>query len=72
MIGVARGISTLAGAAVAGILLWFATQIGTQTSGGVLGDVRPDRRGGPDDGALADPGRLDEVGVASVLARRLH
>ena len=32
MIGITRGISTLAGAAVAGILLWFATQIGTQTS----------------------------------------
>ena len=30
MIGVTRGISTLAGAAVAGILLWFATQVGTQ------------------------------------------
>ena len=72
MIGVTRGISTLAGAAVAGILLWFATQIGTETSGGVLGDVRPDRRGGPDDGALADPRRLDEVGVAAVLARRLR
>ena len=26
MIGVTRGISTLAGATVAGILLWFATQ----------------------------------------------
>lgn len=33
MIGVTRGISTLAGAAVAGILLWFATQIGIQTAG---------------------------------------
>jgi hypothetical protein len=32
MIGVTRGISTLAGAVVAGILLWFATQIGTQTT----------------------------------------
>jgi hypothetical protein len=32
MIGITRGISTLAGAAVAGILLWFATQVGTQTS----------------------------------------
>ena len=32
MIGVTRGISTLAGAAVAGILLWFATQIGTESS----------------------------------------
>ena len=32
MIGVTRGISTLVGAAVAGILLWFATQIGTRTS----------------------------------------
>ncbi len=32
MIGVTRGISTLAGAAVAGILLWFATQIGTETA----------------------------------------
>ena len=32
MIGVTRGISTLAGAALAGVLLWFATQIGTQTS----------------------------------------
>ena len=32
MIGITRGISTLAGAAVAGILLWFATQIGTETS----------------------------------------
>jgi hypothetical protein len=33
MIGVTRGISTLAGAAVAGILLWFATQIGTEGNG---------------------------------------
>jgi hypothetical protein len=33
MIGVTRGISTLAGAAVAGILLWVATQIGAETSG---------------------------------------
>jgi hypothetical protein len=32
MIGVTRGISTLAGAAVAGVLLWFATQIGTESS----------------------------------------
>ena len=32
MIGVTRGIATLAGAAVAGVLLWFATQIGTETS----------------------------------------
>lgn len=33
MIGVTRGVSTLVGAAVAGILLWFATQIGAETSG---------------------------------------
>jgi hypothetical protein len=33
MIGVTRGLSTLAGAAVAGILLWFATQVGTETTG---------------------------------------
>ena len=33
MIGVTRGFSTLAGAAVAGILLWVATQIGAETSG---------------------------------------
>lgn len=33
MIGVTRGISTLAGATVAGILLWFATQIGAQSAG---------------------------------------
>ena len=32
MIGVTRGFSTLAGAAVAGILLWFATQVGAQTT----------------------------------------
>jgi hypothetical protein len=32
MIGITRGISTLAGAAVAGILLWFATQVGTETT----------------------------------------
>ena len=32
MIGITRGISTLGGATVAGILLWFATQIGTQTN----------------------------------------
>ena len=32
MIGVTRGISTLAGAAVAGVLLWFATQVGTETT----------------------------------------
>jgi hypothetical protein len=33
MIGVTRGISTLVGATVAGILLWVSTQIGTETSG---------------------------------------
>jgi hypothetical protein len=33
MIGVTRSISTLAGAAVAGILLWSATQIGTEGTG---------------------------------------
>lgn len=33
MIGVTRAVSTLGGAAVAGFLLWFATQIGTQTAG---------------------------------------
>ena len=33
MIGITRGTATLAGAAVAGILLWFATQIGAETAG---------------------------------------
>lgn len=33
MIGVTRAVSTLGGAAVAGILLWFATQIGAETAG---------------------------------------
>jgi hypothetical protein len=33
MIGVTRGFTTLAGAAVAGILLWFATQVGAETAG---------------------------------------
>lgn len=33
MIGVTRGTATLVGAAVAGILLWFATQIGAETAG---------------------------------------
>lgn len=33
MIGVTRGVSTLAGAAVAGVLLWFATQIGAERPG---------------------------------------
>ena len=33
MIGVTRGIATLAGAAVAGALLWFATQVGTESAG---------------------------------------
>lgn len=32
MIGVTRGFSTLAGAAVAGILLWFATQVGAEST----------------------------------------
>ena len=32
MIGMTRGISTLAGAAVAGLLLWIATQIGTESN----------------------------------------
>jgi hypothetical protein len=32
MIGLTRGFSTLAGAAVAGILLWFATQVGAQSN----------------------------------------
>jgi hypothetical protein len=33
MIGVTRGLTTLVGAAVAGILLWIATQIGTESNG---------------------------------------
>jgi hypothetical protein len=33
MIGVTRGLTTLAGAAVAGVLLWFATQVGAETAG---------------------------------------
>jgi hypothetical protein len=33
MYGLTRGVTTLAGAAVAGILLWFATQVGTETNG---------------------------------------
>ncbi len=33
MIGVTRGVATLIGAGVAGTLLWFATQIGTQANG---------------------------------------
>lgn len=33
MIGLTRGLSTLAGAAVAGILLWFATQVGAESNG---------------------------------------
>jgi hypothetical protein len=32
MIGLTRGFSTLAGAAVAGILLWFATQVGAESN----------------------------------------
>jgi hypothetical protein len=32
MIGMTRGFSTLAGAAVAGVLLWFATQVGAETT----------------------------------------
>ena len=33
MIGVTRGLTTLTGAAVAGALLWFATQVGTESTG---------------------------------------
>ena len=33
MIGVTRGIATLVGAGIAGILLWFATQVGTESTG---------------------------------------
>jgi hypothetical protein len=33
MIGVTRGFSTLVGAALAGVLLWFATQVGTESTG---------------------------------------
>jgi hypothetical protein len=33
MIGITRGISTLVGAAVAGFLLWLATQMGSDTAG---------------------------------------
>jgi hypothetical protein len=32
MIGVTRGLTTIAGAAVAGVLLWFATQVGAETA----------------------------------------
>jgi hypothetical protein len=32
MIGVTRGFSTLVGAALAGALLWFATQVGTEST----------------------------------------
>ena len=33
MIGVTRGISTLVGAAIAGVLLWFSSQVGAETAG---------------------------------------
>jgi hypothetical protein len=33
MFGVTRGVATLVGAAVAGVLLWFATQVGAEASG---------------------------------------
>jgi hypothetical protein len=33
MIGITRGFSTLVGAAVAGFLIWLATQIGSDTQG---------------------------------------
>ncbi len=33
MIGITRGVSTLVGAAVAGFLLWLATQMGSDTNG---------------------------------------
>jgi hypothetical protein len=32
MMGVTRGFATLAGAGVAGVLLWFATQVGTESA----------------------------------------
>jgi hypothetical protein len=33
MMGVTRGFATLVGAGIAGVLLWFATQVGTETTG---------------------------------------
>ena len=34
MIGTVRGVSTLVGAAIAGLLVWVTTQIGTGTTSG--------------------------------------
>ena len=50
MIGTVRGVFTLVGAGIAGLLIWLSTQIGTGTTGGYWAAVRDPRRRGPDDG----------------------
>ena len=55
MIDFTRGDLDARRRGVAGFLIWLATQMGSGLGGRVLGDLRPDRGGGADDGALAAP-----------------
>ena len=71
MYGLTRGTITLLGAGVAGLLVWLATQVDETLDRRLLGRVRPDRGRRARDGVLADPRRLDEVGLAEAVAERL-
>ena len=76
MYGVTRAMLTLIGVAVAGFLIWLATQVFPDDLSLIhAGDYWLDfgfvALGGLDDGLFAASGRLDEVGLAPSVGQRL-
>ena len=71
MYGLTRGVVTLLGVALAGFLIWIATQIDDGLHRRLLGGLRNRGRRGPDDGPVAAARRLDEGGLAEAFGQRL-
>ena len=71
MYGTVRGVATLVGAGIAGGLIWLSTQIGQGSTGGYWAAVGILAGAGLTMARLAAGRRLDEVGGAADLGRRL-
>ena len=71
MIGTVRGVFTVAGAGIAGLLCLDLDPDRRGNDRRLLGRLRAARRRRADDGAVTALRRVDEVGVAADLCRRL-
>ncbi len=70
MYGLTRGTITLLGAALAGFLIWLASQVDAGTTGGYWSAYGLLAAAGLDDGLLAGYSwRMDQVGLAAPVAR---